>query len=220
MKKLFSLLLCLSLLTLPALALKGEVYDPNELPYVMGDSLPSSWAKSEIDLAVDAGLVPELTGFPRYQDNITREQFAELSVNMVKMVIGDKADMSKAKTFSDCTNQNVLEASAFGIVDGVGGGKFAPKQTTTREQIATMLARAITVLEADGTDITPAGADLAKFTDKAQVSTWAADSVGLLAANAIMKGTSDTTLSPKAPCTVEQSILLVYRIYKQFPEMT
>ena len=44
-------------------------------------------------------------------------------------------------------------------------------------------------------------------------SDWAMQSIGELAENGIMNGTSDTTASPKDSCTVEQSILLIYRVY-------
>ena len=80
MKKTVSLLLtlavCMSVLCTPALAIKGQVVDLEELPYVMNDSEPSSWATSEITAAQKAGLIPALTGEPGYQDSITREQFA------------------------------------------------------------------------------------------------------------------------------------------------
>jgi len=55
-----------------------------------------------------------------------------------------------------------------------------------------------------------------KYDDRGEVSDWAVDGVGVLAANGIMKGTSDTTLSPKSPCTVEQSIILIYRLYMEY----
>lgn len=69
-----------------------------------------------------------------------------------------------------------------------------------------------------GKEIVPA-AD-STFTDQAQVSTWALEGMGTLAANGIMAGTSATTLSPKNACTVEQSILLVYRVYEKYQSAT
>ena len=213
MKKIILLLLCMALFATPAFALKGEVINPKELPQEMNNSLPSSWAGAEIAAAQQAGLVPALTGSPKFTDAITREQFAELVINAVTIIYGEGPELTAA-AFSDCDNIKVRLAASAGIVTGVGDGKFAPKQTANREQIATMMARASAYLKAlTGKDLTPKSADLSKFTDKGQVSSWAADGVGLLAANDIMKGTSDTTLSPKASCTVEQSILLVYRLY-------
>lgn len=64
-------------------------------------------------------------------------------------------------------------------------------------------------------DKTGALTDQPAFQDKAQISDWAVEWVGKLAANAIMNGTSQSTASPKQSCTVEQSILLLYRLYQK-----
>ena len=215
-KKLVCLLLVLATLAMPALALKGQVANPEELPYIPSEGGPNSWAVSEIEKAAAAGIIPQLTGNPGYQDSITREQFAELVVRTVETALGTTLQAAPAGTFTDSSNQAVLKASQAAIVNGVGQGKFKPSTTTNREQIATMVARAVQYAEeASGKDITPAAGSLEGFTDQAAVSTWAVESVGLLAANGIMNGTSNTRLSPKNTCTVEQSILLCYRVYTQ-----
>ena len=179
---------------------------------------PSSWAKAEVDAAKAAGLVPALTGNPGYQTSITRQQFAELVVTLVEKAVGHSLEAAPAGTFSDCTNLAVRKASAAGIVNGMGDGLFAPNQTTNREQIATMVNRAIQYIKAEtGTDLTPMKGSISKFADKSSVSSWAVEGVGALAANGIMNGTSSTQLSPKATCTVEQSILLSFRTFEKMP---
>ena len=179
---------------------------------------PSSWAKAEVEAATAAGLVPALTGSPGYQNSITRQQFAELVVTLVEKSVGNSLEAAPAGTFSDCDSLAVRKASAAGIVNGMGGGLFAPNQTTNREQIATMVNRAIQVIKAEtGTDLTPVKGSISKFADKSSVSSWAVEGVGALAANGIMNGTSSTQLSPKATCTVEQSILLSFRTFEKMP---
>ena len=80
-----------------------------------------------------------------------------------------------------------------------------------------MVSRAIEYLnDKDNKNVAPNAGDIEKFTDKGQVSAWAVDGVGVLVTNGIMNGTSATTLSPKDSCTVEQSILLLYRVYQLF----
>lgn len=218
LKKLVCLLLVVALLTVPALAIKGQVADPEELPYIPTAGGPSAWAVSEIEAAAAAGLIPDLTGDPGYQDSITREQFAELAAQLVQ-VCADANPAAAVSTFTDCQNESVRFAADCGIVNGVGDGKFNPTAKTNREQIAAMVARAVGYLEKDlGVDVTPKAGSIEGFADKASVSSWAAESMGLLAANGIFKGTSDTTLSPKNQCTVEQSILLCYRVYLLFAD--
>lgn len=175
---------------------------------------PSDWAKNEIDLAIEAGLVPDLTGNPKYQDAITREQFAELVSNMLVKVFGTRIDPAPAETFADTTSIAVLRAYKYGVVNGVGDNLFAPKETTNREQIAAMVFRATEVIkDSTGKDLTPVVGSIEKFADNTDISDWAIESVGELAENGIMNGTSDNTASPKDSCTVEQSILLIYRVF-------
>lgn len=213
MKKIISLLICMVIFVTPAFAIKGEVVDPGDLPMDMNDSLPSDWAGKEIAAAQHEGIIPSLTGNPQFTATITREQFAELVVCMVEKAQGTALTVSD-ELFTDSSNQAVLKAYAAGIVSGVGNNKFDPTAQTNREQIFTMMARATSYLETkNGKDITPLEPDISKFSDKGQVSSWAVEGMGLLAANGISKGTSDTTLSPKASCTVEQAIILIYRLY-------
>lgn len=176
----------------------------------------SNWAKDEIELARRAGLITEHTS-EYMTHSITRFQFAELIVNLTEKATGKEITAASDTTFTDCKEAAVLKAYAAGIVSGIGNNLFAPDTTTNREQIAAMIYRAIDYI-ATQTDVNlaPAAADISKFSDKGAVSAWAVDGVGTLAANGIMSGTSATTLSPKNSCTVEQSILLLYRVYEKF----
>lgn len=216
MKKLIAVLLCMCMFSTQAYAITFTKLDKTEVftKEIIENHTMSSWAKGTVEKAQDAGIVPVLTDMPGYKDAITREQFAELAVAMVEQVCGDVA-LTGEKTFTDCSNESVLLAAEMGIVSGMGEGKFAPKTTTNREQIATMVNNAINYInEQKDIDLTPAASDISKFADKDKVSGWAKESVGTLAANGIMSGTSATTLSPKDSCTVEQSIMLLYRVYE------
>lgn len=198
MRRWIAVLLCLGLLWIPAGAVAGA---------------PSDWAKDEVEQAVQAGLVPQLTGDPAYQDALTREQFAQLAVQTVEVVLGEQLTAAPAGTFTDCETPAVLKASQAGIISGIGGGKFAPEQATNREQIATMMARAIDYLEENSSlSLAPKAGSLEGFTDAARVSDWAAEAMGRMAANGLMEG-SGSALSPQNPCTVEQGILLLARLY-------
>ena len=198
MRRWIAALLCVSLLWVPAAAVSGA---------------PSDWAKGEVEAAAEAGLVPQLSGDPAYQDTLTRQQFAQLIVQTVEVVLDKELTAAAGDTFTDCADPAVLKACEAGIIGGIGGGRFAPEQTTNREQIATMLYRANDYLEGNsGLSLAPKAGRLDGFTDAAQVSSWAAEAMGRMAANGIMEG-SGSALSPQNPCTVEQGILLVARIY-------
>lgn len=201
MKRFFAMLLACSLcLPTTAFAVSGS---------------PAAWAQSTVDAAKKAGILPALSKNPDYADAITREQFAELIVCMIETTTGETLPAYESP-FSDCNNPAVIKASNAGIVSGLGNGVFSPDTKTNREQIASMLSRAIKHLEENmDCTITPETASLHGFSDAAQVSSWAKESVGLLAANDLMKGSAGK-LSPKDPCQVQQSISFVYRIYEAF----
>lgn len=221
MKKLFAILcvvsLCMGLFTVTASALTVKELDSEEVfsPELIEKEKVSSWAKNEIDLAREAGLITEHTSSYMTHD-ITRFQFAELIVNCVEKVTGKEIVPAADTTFTDTREVAVLKAYAAGIVGGVGNNRFDPAAKSNREQIAAMIYRAAKYIQAEtNQNLVPETTDLSKFTDKAQVSSWALEGVGALAANGIMSGNSAATLSPKSSCTIEQSILFVYRLYKK-----
>lgn len=207
-----ALALALGLTAAPAGAFTFTQLDPEEVfsPELIEAEKVSDWAQAEIDLARGAGLVTEHTGSYMTR-NVTRFQFAELAVNLVETLTGEALVPAAADTFSDCTEEAVLKAYAAGIVTGVGEGRFDPEAETNREQIAAMLLRTIDYLEGDRTEFVERFSDLSAFTDAGDISSWAADAMGVLAHNGLMQG-SGGKLSPKDPCTVEQSILLIYRV--------
>lgn len=211
-----ALALCVGLSATPAWAFTFTQLDPEEVfsEELVESEKVSEWAQNEIDQARQAGLITEHAQSYMTR-SATRFQFAELAVNLAEKATGKTITAAPDSTFADCKEVAVLKACAAGIVSGVGDHKFDPEASTNREQIATMVARTIAYIDKEtGSDLAPAAADIGKFSDKDRVSAWAVDGVGLLAANGIMNGTSATTLSPKDSCTVEQSILLLYRLYK------
>ena len=114
----------------------------NEVSWVADE--PSAWAKSEVGKAVNLGLVTEHTN-TGYQSKITRIQFAGLVVNMVEIALGDDIIATDTATFVDIKDEAVLKAYAAGIIKGMGESEFTPGLTATREQIAVMLYRAVSV---------------------------------------------------------------------------
>lgn len=168
----------------------------------------SDWAKAEVDAATQAGYVTEkCKAYQTY--TITREQFASLAVNYLEKKTGQAITSAPADTFTDTVDEDVLKAYAAGIVQGMGDGLFGPGRPLSREQLATMLWRAM-----EKVGVTAPSADLSAYTDNDQVSDWARDSVAALAGLKVMEGNGGGLLSPKNSCTVEQAILLVYRAAK------
>ena len=175
----------------------------------------SDWAEKEVLSAVEHGILPSSLADPEYRAIITREDFANLAVSITEKITKKTLALAPSGTFSDCSDTGVLKAYKAGIVNGVSEKEFDPNGVLSREQLATMLQRAVAYIEKQTKKtVFKETGDLSAYTDGNQVSDWAKESVALLNANGIMKGTSETELSPKQLCTVEQSIILAYRVFK------
>jgi len=167
----------------------------------------SNWADAEVEKARNEGFVTTSTD-SYYTYDITRCSAAELVVNLVEKAMGRPLIPANADRFTDTDDELVLKAAAAGIISGTGNGStFSPNALITREQLATMVYRAMGCV---GQTSHLKGA-LTAYADGGAVSNWAASAVAALAGTGIMKGTSDTMLSPKDNATVEQAILLMLR---------
>lgn len=78
-----------------------------------------------------------------------------------------------------------------GIVAGYTDGRFGINDTITREQIVTILYRY------DDPSYSFDESKLSAYTDKAQIGSYAKESIAWAVENGIVKGTSETTLAPK-----------------------
>lgn len=194
----------------------GEEVRPEPAPVPVG---ASDWAVEEVSAAISAGLVPDDLQSD-YQQDITREEFCRLMVRLVSKALGkdeasiyDEHEPLDYGVFSDTRNADVLIAYELGIVNGVGDGKFNPGGSITREEAATMLARA-------AAELGLTSGQALDFDDADSFSPWAKDGVvfvsGLtdaLSGKAVMGGTSDNEFSPQSTYTREQAILTALRIF-------
>lgn len=94
------------------------------------------------------------------------------------------------------------------IVKGVGGNRFAPDASITREQAAVMLFRYASYL---GMDTSFAG-DLSAFADQNAVSPWAKEAMGWAVKQGLLKGTGEGLLDPQGTATRAQTAVLLLRL--------
>ena len=178
--------------------------EPYEEDHIQQQDAPTPWAVKEVDAALDLGLVPVGLGM-YFSDVITRAEFCALAVTLYETLTGN--EITERAKFNDTNDINVEKMAALGVVDGVGGGRFAPDSSLNREQAATMLARLA------GAIGKPLPLREATFADNAQISTWALVQAGQVQAAGVMGGVGSETFSPKSNYTREQSIATIYRLY-------
>ena len=106
-------------------------------------------------------------------------------------------DVNEGDWFYDA----VAYAYENGLMDGVGGNRFAPNSATTRAQLVTILYRM------EGQPVV--SGDL-PFTD-VEAGTWYTNAVGWAAQNGIVNGVGDDTFAPGNDLTREQLVTILYR---------
>ena len=116
-------------------------------------------------------------------------------------------DVKSGLWYSDA----VAWASANGIVEGMGNGKFAPDDFVTREQMAVILMRYTRYQKAD----TSASADLSRFTDASSVSPWAQSAMAWAVASGLVNGRTATTLVPGGTATRAEVAAILMRYCKK-----
>lgn len=181
------------------------------LELVNGTNGISEWAVNEVQAAIFDKITTDKVVLD-FQKNITREEFCEIVVNMYELVTKNVAEPAAEDTFTDTTNEYVLKANKLGIVEGVGEGKFDCDSPITRQEIATMLYRAVKGIapEADYTVSEPK-----VFGDSSSVDEWAKEGVDYFASKDIIKG-DGTNFKPLDNCNCEEAIVLVKRIYDAY----
>ena len=172
----------------------------------------SSWAQNDVQWASQNGILDLSILGNDYTKPITRLQFASVAVKLAECLTENPITPAPAGTFADTNSEYALKAYAAGITSGVSATEFNPNGTLTRQQMATFIYRALMYVR-DNTTIryttyTPA---LEKYTDSWAVADWAKTPMGFMNALGLVKGVSDTEISPNGTCTIEQAVVVANR---------
>ena len=174
----------------------------------------SDWAIEDLDQAVEYGFISEkvkddVGGF------ITREEFAELAVQMYELYTGKQAEPAPVDTFTDTDNPEILKAHALGIVVGIGNKKFAPDVLINREQMAAMLYRSVETLSLEA-DISVVGAPI--FSDEKDIAPYFVPNVKFVVKHDFLTAVGNNEFAPKAFSTREQAIVAAVRIFDAYAD--
>lgn len=172
----------------------------------------SDWAIDGLDKAVGYGFITD-----RIKDDvggfITREEFAELAVQLYELYTGKHAEAAPASTFTDTVNPEVLKAHELGIVVGIGNNKFAPEVLINREQMAAMLYRAVETINPDA-DMSVTGAPI--FADEKEIAPYFVTNVKFVAKHGFLSDYGNNEFAPKAFSTREQAVVAAVRIFDSY----
>ncbi len=183
---------------------------------VYADAEPSSWALEEVEEAREKELIiPETDN--NFRNNISREVFCKLIVNMVETTLGREISLTISNPFLDVNDTDVTKAYQLGIVNGTSATTFAPNNNITRQEIAAMMMRAARKLDDLRNTTYTQNIDINGiiFSDQSQIASWALNDVKELSKLGLMKGVGDNLINPLGNTTIEQSILLSLRLNKK-----
>ncbi len=186
------------------------VIDPTVPPF----DEPSDWAMEDVEEAAELGILPEALDC-NYQTSITREEFCALISGYIEARTGNSIDQfckeyedAVSISFSDTSDAATLSIASLGIVNGYPDGTFCPGDNIIRQDAAIMLSRLAEVMGAVFSG--PAKA----YTDRAQISDYAAPGVDFVTGVGIMNGNADGSFSPLANITREEAVITVMNAWR------
>lgn len=174
-------------------------------------SKASEWAEPELKEASKQNLIPEIFDEADLTKNITRKEFAHTVVKMYEKITGQKAVPIAKNPFTDTKDKEVLKAYNIGITNGTSDTTFSPDALITREQMATMMTRALTKAGKDTSR--PESAKL--FADDSEFSGYAKDSIYYMSSIEIIKGVGENKFNAKGNASREQALAISIRCVKK-----
>ncbi len=172
-----------------------------------------AWYVSYVDYAVEHGI---FNGISATQfapgKTMNRAQFVQVLANLSEI---DTTDTNVTTPFSDVPagkwfSPAVKWAYENGIVNGKGGGKFAPGDNVNRQEMCTMLARYADHL---GVRLTKT-AEKTVFADDASISSWAKDAVYACQQTELINGIGGNKFNPKGTTPRSQGATLFARFHQ------
>ena len=205
-RRFFALLLALALAV--GVSLPAGAREPAAGMKALQDIGRSNWYYGAVNFCVGRGLMVGTTAV-RFQANepLTRAMLVQILHRMDGSPMASFADFSDVSTSSWYAGA-VGWAASHGIVDGVGGGRFAPNQAITREQLATMLYRYMTYRGFVRSTGSPEG-----FSDSGSIAGWAREAMGWAVANRLVQGYPNGSVQPKEGATRATTATMIARLY-------
>ena len=167
----------------------------------------TQWYHEGVDYVIANGMMKG-TGTNTFEPNATTTRGMIVTI-LYRL---EKEPAAGASPFTDVDASQwyakaVAWAAANGVVNGTSPTTFNPNDPITREQMAAILYRYASV---KGYDVT-GKADLAGFTDAAQISDYAKDAMSWANQEGLIGGVSADTLQPQGSATRAQVATILMR---------
>ena len=196
-----------------------EAWCAGDVPeHLFRDVQEDQWYFDSVAYTVDKGL---FTGTSAVQFEPYRLIDRAMAVSVLHRMFGspetgqrsDYRDVASGDWYASAIDW----ATESGIAGGIGRYRFAPKLAVTREQMITMLYRAVSYAGFD----TENSADLSAYADSDRISLWAREAVAWAVGTGILQG-NNGRLEPQGNTTRAQAAAIFARAYQMYfaPENT
>jgi len=186
--------------------------EPATMPYapIFTDTYPNEYYAPAVDYCYEQQLFRG-TSEDKFSPKMTMSR--GMVVTVLHRLAGSPSTSGLKNEFTDVAEDQyyadpIKWATANGIVNGMGGGKFQPNTNVTREQLAAILYR---YAQFAGMDMTVTGDGLAKFTDRNTVSDYALTPMAWAVDRGLINGVTTTTLQPRGNALRAQVATIIYR---------
>ena len=158
----------------------------------------SSWFQTNYDEINKLGLMPASFNGLDLTKNITRGEMCELAVYAFEKATGNDIDMSNETFtgFTDTSNENIVKAHLYGIVNGYEDGTYKPTKAINRQEMAKVLYGYDKVGGKNAEGIT----EKLTYTDVNAIGEWAIESVTYCTAAGYLAG-SNGAFNPTGTAT-------------------
>lgn len=163
------------------------------------------WAKEWIESAVKIGFVSGYEdGTFKPERTITRAEFSTMLNNAIQIEITEKLNFSDVRE-SDWFYNEIQKSVAAGFFSGYENNTFRPNNPIKREEVAKVVAGAITTGNIDGE-----GATLLK--DYNTIQEWAKESVNTVYNKGYILGYPNKTYMPSKALTRGEAVKIIFEI--------
>lgn len=177
------------------------------------DTASYEWAVEAINALAEKGIIKGVsdTEFAP-ANNIKRADFMLLLVRMLdlKADVNDNFDDVSADSYY---YEGVGIAKALGLTDGVGGNKFMPEESISRQDMFVMAYR---ILQMQGVELAASDESaISAFDDYSEIADYAREGLAALVKNELVKG-ADNRINSLGNATRAETAVFVFRLCNLF----
>ena len=176
------------------------------------DIVDIGWAKIAIEALAARDVVNGVDGksfIPR--EKVIRAEFTTLLMN----TFGYEAKNTNATSYADVEagawySGLIAAAQQLGIVSGKGNGEFGPNEEISRQDMTVMVYN---IIQSAGMTLNT-GAEMMEFKDKAAVSGYAAEAVGIMQQAGIITGSGEGNFLPHNNASRAEAAVIIFNLIR------